>query len=393
MEFVYVALREGSREKGRIEAADRTEALQILRERGLTPIELVPAKKWGSFRRGLSDEDLLLFTEHLRRLLEGGLPIDRALEFLEKLFSTTGKRALSTLTGRLRERLRRGKSLSEALGEEKVPSFYIHLIKTGELAGNLPEILSSLERYLQERRRFRSELISASIYPTFLLIFGLFAVQTVLVYVLPRFAYIFEEFGTKPPFLTWVLLKAGLFWKAWGPYCLIGLGAVLLAALRMLRHPDRRKRMEDLFLKIPLIGRLLLVADLARIFRATGVMLGGGLPLYKTFLQAAEISVLEELKRALREAAEDMRRGAPLHAALAGLPPEASFVLDFLSIGEESGTLVKSCEQIAELCEEQFSGTVQRLFKLLEPLTILVFGLFVGAVMISMLLAIFEIQP
>lgn len=322
------------------------------------------------------------------------MPLDKALNFLERVFNSTGKKNLALLVNRLKERLRKGKSLSQALEEEpEMSNLYVQLIKTGETVGDLPGVLTTLEHYLSSRKRFRSELISTSLYPLFLVIFGLFAIQTVLVYVLPRFAIIFEEFGTNPPLFTRVLLQIGIFWRDWGPYFLTLLGLLFLGGIRWARHPERRKKIEDLLIRLPYIGLLFLLADLARIFKAMAVMLSGGLSLYRAMLQAAEVATLINLRQILKEGAEKIRHGTSMRVALIGMPSNVAFVLDFLSVGEESGNLHQACNQIARICEERFSNAMARMLKLLEPLSVLVFGLFVGAVLLSVLLAIFDIQP
>lgn len=395
MEFSYTALRPDGEEKGRIEAPSQAEALKILRAKGLVPVEIKPIKRknW-FFKKNLSEDDLLLFTEHLRQLIEGGLPLDRALDFLEGVFQATNKKNLAQMANRLRERVRKGQSLSQALEEEPdISHLYVQLIRAGEVAGNLSEVLKALEDYLKRQKHFRSEIISSSLYPLFLVVFGLFAIQTVLVYVLPRFAVIFQEFGTDPPLITKILLRVGLFWKEWGPLILCLLGVFFLVAVRLAREKERRRQIETFVLRIPYLGTLLLLADLARIFRALGVMLSGGLSLYKATLQAARVATLQTLRQLFEEGAEQIRRGISLRVALTGLPAGASFVLDFLGVGEESGDLPRACTQIARICEERFSSATTRILKLMEPISVLVFGLFVGAVLISVLIAIFDIQP
>ena len=395
LEFFYIAFRPEGEERGRLEAPSEVEALRILKERGLVPVELKPVrrKRW-FLRRELSDDDVLLFTEHLRQLLEGGLPLDKALNFLERVFESTDKRSLALFVGRLKERLQKGRSLSQALEEETdISRLYVQLIKTGEAVGDLPGILATLQHYLSSQKRFREELISNSLYPLFLIVFGLFAIQTVLVYVLPRFAVVFEEFGTEPPWFTALLLRIGIFWRDWGAYFLLLLGAIFVWGVRWIRLPERRKSMEEWLIRWPYVGLLVLLADLTRVFRALAVMLGGGLSLYRALLQAAEVATLITLRRILQEGAEKIRHGSSLRVALLGLPPKVSFVLDLLSVGEETGNLPRVCNQISRICEERFSTAMTRILKLLEPVSVLGFGLFVGAILLSVLLAIFDLHP
>ncbi|MBX6424281.1 type II secretion system F family protein [Thermosulfurimonas sp. F29] len=395
MKYRYLALREGREEKGWLEARDLQAALQSLRDRGLIPIEVEPYRRKSLLpRRKLGEEEILLFTEQLSRLVKGGLPLDRALSFMEKILSATAGHRLVQLAGRLRSRLKEGQSLSGALAEEEdFPAFYVQLIRAGELSGQLPNILDSLEQYLRERQRFRSELISSLLYPSFLLFFGLIAVQTILVYILPRFASIFEDFGVSPPRFTLYLLKAGLFWRDYGAYVLLGLGGGVLVGLRWLRGEEQRLWLERRLIRMPWVGKVLVWAELARIFRAIGLMLKGGLSLPASFQQGARITTLHLMKEALEDMAERMRTGYPLRLVLLDLPQEASLVRDFLAVGEESGALPEACFQVAAVCEERFRTTVTRFLRGLEPATILFFGLFIGSIMATLLSAIFSVQP
>jgi type II secretory pathway component PulF len=354
MRFRYLAATPGGGlQKGEMEAASVQEVAERLREKSLVPVEIKEARGFVRFRlkRGRTEE-LLLFTEQLHRLLKAGVPLDRALEILGRVFGNTGQRELERLSRLLTQELKEGRRLSEALAAEGFfPEFYVSLVRAGEVSGALEEVLADLSRYLRQREEFRRELLSALLYPAFLLFFGLFAVQTVMVYVLPRFAVIFEEMGVEPPAFTRLLISAGLFWKDWGFVFLILLAAAFFYLRHLLSSPAKRQGLEQRLLRLPFFGRLWLLSELARVFRALAVMLRGGVAIEQALKMAASVPSLLLLREFFSQLAEEIKHGQRLSGLLQRLPVRADFVLDLVTIGEETGNLSTSFADIAELCE------------------------------------------
>ena len=395
MKFKYEALdSEGRLTQGVFEAAGEAEALELLRQKGLWPVSLKPATFWRvNLRRGARTADLILFSTQFLRLLEAGLAVDRALKVLKRIFENAGKAEIAQFIELILRDVSSGLELAEALGKHRFfPDYYVNLIRAGQAAGALPRILRELVSYLEERERFRQELLSALLYPAFLLVFGLFAVQTILVYVLPRFGRLFKDLGVTPPFFTRFLIQAGLFWQDFGPYVLLGLVLVFFFLKRRFSGPQGRKALEAYLLRLPLLGRYLLLADLARVCRGLGVMLRGGVPVERALEMAAEVAGLELLRKLFLKANEQVRHGQPLSNVLQELPEEAAFVYDLVAVGEETGDLARAFEDAALLAEEEVRRTTKRFLTVLEPAAILFFGLVLGSMIISILLAIFSLQ-
>ncbi len=393
MKFKYQAVdTAGNLQEGEIEAPSLEEAQEAIRAKGLWPVELKAASRLTlKLKRGPGLTELILFTVQLNRLLRAGLPLDRALNILQRLLSSSGKDQLATIIDTLSKDIEAGEDFASALSKHPFfPPYYVNLVRAGQAAGALPRILESLADYLQKQQAFRQELLSALLYPSFLLIFGLFAVQTVLVYVLPRFGRIFDDLGVDPPAFTRFLIKLGLFWRDWGPLVLILLLGVGVYLRHRLGSPEGRKRLEELLLRLPLLGRNLLLADLARIFRGLAVMMSGGVPVEKALSLASEIPTLSMLRDLLSRAGEEVKKGQPLSASFRSLP--FPFVVDLLTVGEETGDLAEAFSDIATLAEEEVQNYTQRFLTLLEPAAILFFGLLLGTIIISIMLAIFDLR-
>jgi len=395
VKFRYEAVdRDGTVLRGELEAGDEAAAYDLLREKGLFPVELRPASRFRlRLRRGENLSDLILFTTQLARLLRAGLALDRALALLARIFESAGRAEMAALVKALSEDLTAGRDFAAALERHGFfPRYYVSLVRAGQTAGALTGVLEELAAYLTRRRQFRQELLSALLYPAFLLVFGLFAVQTVLVYVLPRFGRIFEDLGVEPPLFTKMLIEAGLFWREWGSVVMLGLLAVGVWLRWRFRGPEGRRRLEGFLLRLPVLGRYLLLADLVRVFRGLSVMLRGGVPVEKALAMGEEIAGLELLREILSRAGEEIRRGERLSEVFRNLPPGLAFVPDLLAVGEETGDLARSFADAADIGEEELQTATRRFLTVLEPAAILFFGVVLGSMIISILLAIFDLR-
>jgi len=398
MRYSYVAVSpEGKIHKGEIEALSEGQAAEKLREKTLLPLEIKKVHRgrlsFFKWQRRARTQDLLLFTEQLARLLKAGIALDKALKILTQIFSATDRAELEAVTIALRHELEQGRRLSEALAAQGIfPDFYVNLVQAGEASGALEVILEDLGVYLKERQKFQQELLSALLYPSFLLIFGLLAIQTVLVYVLPRFGNIFEEMGVEPPALTRFLIHLGLFWRQWGWSFLLGLAGLFFYFRYRVFTRQNRSQVENWLIKMPLVGHLVLLADLARVSRSLAVMIKGGVPIEKALALSAAVPSLELLRSFFAGLAEEIKRGKSLSILLVNLPGKLGFVHDLVAIGEETGNLAISFFDVASMCEEEVRVATRRLLNLLEPATILFFGLLLGGIIISILVAIFDLQ-
>ncbi len=386
---------EGTIRQGEIEALGLAEAVEHLRTEGLVPIEVTPVRKGIYFRLWSTDkrEDILLFTEQLARLIEAGLPIDRALDILIRVFKATGKTFLWEVAENIRRQLARGQSLSEALSATGIfPEFYVSLVHAGEISGALDVILKDLVRYMKQEHSFRQEFQSALLYPTFLLVFGLIAVQTVLVYILPRFGSIFDELGVTPPLITRVLLSIGGFWRAYGWIFLLLLLGGFFVLKWFVRRPRGRVVTENFLLRLPFLGRFLFLADMAQTFRSLAVMIKGGVSIPQAMILVASVPRFRVFGDFLSQTAQRLKEGARLSWLFQSFPGKFDFVVNFLTLGEETGDMAQAFADLAYLCEQEVKVMAKRFLTLIEPATILFFGLLLGGMIISILMAIFDVN-
>ena len=374
-----------------VEAQDSEQARRQAEDQGLRVVSLRGAGLgWGSLRwRRSGDFDLVLFSQELSTLLNAGLPLVDALESLaEKASGAQARKVLENLVRLLYE----GKSLSQALGQQPqvFPTLYVALVQSSERTGALGDALGRYIAYRQRLDLVRQKLVSASIYPLLLLLVGGGVVLFLLGYVVPRFSLVFEGMGTELPWLSRMLMQAGLFLHAqqWP----IGLGAVASAAALALsrRHPAVRRWATRQLERVPALHRRLVMYELARFYRSLGILLQGGIPII-TAMGMARGLLGGSAQLRLEQACIRVGEGLPLSEALEAGKLVTPVSLRLLRAGEQSGNLGQMLERSADFYDEEIGRWVEWFVKLFEPLLMTFIGLLVGLIVILMYMPIFEL--
>ena len=368
-----------------------------LRRQGLTPVYVgaQAQRSTGGLRLpafgGGSKKDVLYFTQELSTLLNSGVPVDRALAIAGELTERPHFRGVIQDTLRV---LKGGKSLADALGThpESFSDLYINMVRAGEASGSLATIFERLAEFERSRDDLRSYVVSSMIYPALLALVGLGAILVLLTFVVPRFASVFEDGHMKIPVPTMLMLEASKLINTWWWAALLALMAGAAAFRFYIRSVSGRIWWDTARLRVPLLGDSLRKAETSRFARAMGTLVANSVPL----VQAIEISagILNNglFTRALKEVAQGVKRGEGIAGPLrrAGVfPPLAAHLL---TVGEETGKLDGMFTRMADIYEAETRAGIKRFTALFEPLVILVMGILVGALILSMLLAITSIN-
>ncbi|MCX7630461.1 MAG: type II secretion system F family protein [Geminicoccaceae bacterium] len=393
--FAYRALTaKGERVSGEIEAPDARAAVARLQERGLFPITAEPVAPRATLpiaggrrlARAVTEA-----TRELATLLGAGQALADALGLLVE---TTEHRRLRAILAEVRQAVRAGKALSEALSArpEAFPRAYVGLVRAGEAAGNLPDVLRALALQREKSEQLERKLVSAAIYPCVLLLASLAAVAVLLLVVVPRFAPLFAQAGAALPASTRFVLAFADFLGARGDVLALALAFALFLFLAALRRPAVRAAIDASLLRLPLFGKLTRERASAEAMRGLATLLRGGLDL------ASALSLVREMitNRAVRAAFDDtvlaVREGRPLWSALARADVLAPLAVRLLRVGEESGRLAAVTEYLAEAFEERVANRLARLVALVEPLLVVISGLLVGGIVVSILAAVIAVN-
>ncbi len=391
--YVYEAVtRSGRKIKQKKSAPDIETLKEDLRKEGYLPVRIYPYKPGGLstiFKR-VNSKDLQVFTDELASLLEAGLQIDRAIGVLAE---HAEKETLREILHEVNRDIQRGMTLSQALSKHRVfPRLYINMVRAGEAGGILEPVLRRIASFLETTNTFKEEILSALVYPILLTLVGSAAIAVLMLYVIPKFAIIFEEMGQTLPLPTLILMN---FSKTATTYWWVVLAGIILLIYGIKRYAsteEGRLFIDKALIKIPLVSKLQMKIYISRFSRTMGTLLKSGVPILTAIRISREVVGNHLISSRLQVLEEGVRKGRGVTAPLrdSGVFPEV--VLQMVAVGEEAGRLEDTFIKIAERFELESKGMIKRLISFIEPAIILIMGLVVGFIVVSMLMAIFSIN-
>src|SRR5262249_28048007 len=287
---------------------------------------------------------------------------------------------------------REGKTFSSALADAPsvFPRLYVESVRAAERTGGVSDALARFIAYQTQIDRVKSRVVSASIYPALLIVLGAVVAMFLLGYVVPRFSAIYSDVGRELPFLSTLLLRLGRV-VAENGWAIAGAGVVLAVALVVLLQDRRvRARLARAVWKIPAIGERLRAHQLARFYRAMGMLLHGGI----AFPRAAEMAgglLQEAIRLNLDRAIAQVREGRSISDALQRHGLTTPVALRMLGVGERGGNMGEMMERIASFYEEELARWVDWFIRLFEPLLMIIIGLVIGTIVLLMYMPIFEL--
>ena len=334
---------------------------------------------------------VLAMTEQLLTLLDAGLPLDRALHITQGSIESAYFRSVMQAVV---VDVEKGQTLAEAFTRHPgvFPRLYVNMVRAGEEGGVLPVVMQRLVEFYTRSMEFRSFLLTSSIYPVLLFMFGIGALLGLTVFVLPKFGQIFLDMNQALPLPAAVLIGIGDFLKSYGlvilGMCAIGAGAFVYA----LRDEVWRERWQMALLRLPVLGTLLLKVQLAHVCRTWGTLLGSGVPILTGMRIVRELTDHIPLRKALDRLVRAVQEGQGVSGPVRADPFFPRLLGQLATVGEESGALDSMLIKVADQYEKDIQKATRNLVALFEPVMILVMGGLIGGIVISMLSAIFSIN-
>lgn len=383
---------------GQMEAASDAEVAARLQEQGHLPVEAKLASEAGGesawrvlFKpKPFAGQRLVQFTQQLATLLGAGQPLDRALSILLELpEDEAAKRTIADI----REAVRGGASLSAALDRQHgaFSRLFVNMVRAGEAGGSLHETLQRLSDYLERSRALRTRVINALVYPAILLAMVGLSLLFLLGYVVPQFSAMYDSLDADLPWFSQLVLGLGVFVREWW----IVLLAIPVLALLWL---DRKRRDQAFMLKFDgwllrnkLAGALAAKLDTARLARTLGTLLRNGVPLLSALGIARNVLDNRVLANDVDAAAEEVKNGIGLSAALGKGKRFPRLALQMIQVGEESGALDAMLLKTADTFEQETSIAMDRLLAALVPAVTLVLATVVGIVILAVLSPIYDL--
>jgi general secretion pathway protein F len=336
-------------------------------------------------------KELAQVFRQLATLMEAGIPL---ISSLTALMDQSSNPLLKKILAQIRERVREGSSLADALSAhpQVFPNIFIGMVRAGEVSGTLAHTLDRWADFSEHQVDLRQRVRAALTYPVFMFIIGVGVLFFLMAFVVPTVTKIFSDLKQGLPWPTLILISvSGFLSQFW--WALVG-GLIVLGwwLRRILRSESGALFWDRLKWKLPLTGELHRKLAVSRWSRTLGALVGGGLPLLQALEFSQDVTGNRLLSKALSQAKERVREGEEVAFSLrpSGLFP--SVLLEMVSVGEKSGELGKMLEKVAVSLESEAESDLRSLIALLEPILILIMGVGVGFIALSILLPILEMS-
>lgn len=365
---------------------------------GITPLEIKDAPAGtqqkqagdGLFGVKIRHVDVLLFTRQLYTLLKAGVPIMRALTGLQE---SSQNKAMQGTIGSVRESLDSGREFSVSLARHPrvFSSFYLSMVRVGEMTGRLEEIFLRLFHHMEFERFMREQVKSALRYPSFVILAMVVAMFVVNIFVIPAFAKVFKGFGAELPLMTRILIGFSDFMVAWWH---VQIAAIALAGAGFkawIGTPRGRYLWDRFKMRIPIAGKIVRKATLARFARSFALASRSGVPIIQALSTVAMTVDNDFIARKIEKMRDSVERGeSVLRAALAS-QVFTPVVLQMIAVGEESGALDEMMEEVAGMYQNEVEYELKTLSQQIEPILIVLLGAMVLVLALGIFLPLWDL--
>lgn len=394
--YTYQARDESGRlVKGALEAESQVALAERLKKMGYLVTrmdetahraQLPPFLQWG---RSVSQEDLLLGLTQLSNLVGAGVPLITSIGTVATQASPLSFRQALEKVGR---RIESGATFSQALSNhpDLFPKQLVALAAVGEASGQLETVLARYAAFLEKDLALRRQLRGALLYPSLLLVASLLLVLFVVSFVVPQFATVFLKAGISLPGPTLLLLGVGNFLRArW--WMVLFLAVLAGAGCQIASNvPAIRLQVDQLLLRLPVIGRLIHQATVARFSRTLATLVASGIPILAALETARGIIENQVFSREIQRVAASVERGERIAGTLLVGGVFLPDAIQMIRVGEESGRLDLMLERVADFYELRVNFLVGQLTTLLEPILLVMLGGIIALIMASLLLPMFD---
>ena len=387
--------RTGAQQKGVMEATSRGMVEAQLKKSGFSSISVQEVKGF-SFRipgmgeKKVDTREVVIFTRQFATMIDSGLPLVQCLEILS---SQQDNKSFKTVLLKVKESVESGSTFADALGKHpKVfDQLYVNLVSAGEVGGILDTILNRLAAYIEKAMKLKKQIKGAMVYPATVMSIAAVVVGVILIFVIPTFARMFEEFGGELPGPTKVVIALSNFIVK---YLVVIIGLFFAGVAVFKRYyatKNGRYQVDRLALKAPVMGPLIRKVSVAKFTRTLGTMISSGVPIMdglEIVAKTAGNKIVEDAIYGVRQAISEGRTIAEPLAACGVFPP---MVVQMIAVGEATGAMDTMLNKIADFYDDEVDAAVGAMTAMLEPLLMLFLGTTVGGLVVAMYLPIFKI--
>lgn len=394
--YQYLALsKNGSTNKGVIEADSERHARQLLRDKGLIPTDvqtLTQQRVTGTSNKSkISTADLSLLTRQLATLLAAGIPVE---ESLRGVGDQTEKDKVRELIIGVRAKVMEGYGLAQAMGHypNAFPELYRATVGAGEQTGRLDTVLEKLADYTENQQQTRQKIQQALIYPLIMILVSIGIISFLLTFVVPKIIDVFTGSGQSLPAMTIVLISISSFIKNYGLYAFITIVLLFIGFKKSLNNITVRTSWHHLLLRLPIVSYLVKTVNVARYIHTFGILFAAGVSVLETMRVAGSLVSNIVMKDAFDTATQRVREGGGINEALKETKFISPMAIHLIASGEKSGQLSNMMERAANHLDNEVKRLIDTSLTLLEPMVILMMGAVVLFIVLATLLPIFSME-
>ncbi len=390
--YQYEALdKNGAPITGEISAASLLAAKTILIKQGMTPKKVKKKSQplWQPSKR-IKAAEICSFSRQMATMMSAGVPLVQSFEITIKGLENP---SMVKLISDIKQSVEGGRSFSEALAQhpKHFDELYCNLVASGENSGSLEEMLNRIALYKEKSESIKKKIKKALFYPTAVIIVAVVVTAILLIKVVPQFESMFMEFGSElPAFTQFVVNLSKSVQSTWYLYLFVSVGSVLGIKRLQQTSPRFKHRVDKIMLKLPVVGKILEKACIARFARTLSTTFAAGVPLVEALDSVAGACGNQLFADATWRIKDEVTTGTQMQVAMRNTNVFPNMVVQLTAIGEESGSLDAMLAKVADIYEEEVDLAIDSLSSLLEPLIMAFLGVIVGGLVVAMYLPIFK---
>ena len=342
-------------------------------------------------RTRISTREFLVFNQELATLLKAGMPLVQSLDILRQRVANP---LLKTVLDDVYEHVRGGNSLSEAFENHRTlfPGIYTASLMAGEKSGSLEQVIRRFVAYVKVVSAVKRKTISALVYPLILLTLSCIVIGIIVLRVVPEFTLFYNQFGQELPLSTRMIVSFSAFAGTYFLVGVLGVGVAAVAFWSWLQSPGNRRRFDRWTLRLPLLGPIAQKFATSQASRTLATLLGGGIPLVNAIDVAARSIANQHMAHELQAAAQQVREGRALAAAMAasGAFPDVS--IKMVEVGESTGALQEMLNSLADFYDEEIETSLGRFVTMVEPVLLVVMGLVIAGLLLALYMPLFNLS-
>lgn len=381
--------RNGKTVRGELRASGEHQVQATLRRQGVL-VTKVRKRRMRSGKK-IAPKDIAIFTRQLATMMKAGVPLLQSFDIVGR--GSTNP-SVAKLLNDIRTDVESGSSLSSAFRKHPLyfNTLYCNLVEAGETAGILEDLLDRLAIYMEKTEAIKSKIKSALMYPIAVIIVAFVVVTLIMIFVIPAFKSVFENFGADLPAPTLFVIAMSEFFVSYWYIIFIGIfGGLYFFFQSWKRNEKMQMFMDRLLLQIPIFGNLIEKSVIARWTRTLSTMFAAGVPLVESLDSVGGAAGNYIYKSATQKIQQEVSTGTSLTNAMSNANVFPSMVIQMTAIGEESGSIDHMLGKAADFYEAEVDEMVAGLSSLMEPIIIVFLGTIIGGIVVSMYLPIFKL--